>query len=185
MQRTSADRNLAAFLAFSFLVTLSSLSLSLVRFIRQSTLFCGLANKNKTQNARRRVWKGVNMYVCVCVFARFSAGQEVASSCAGHGPTPGCFSAAALGRFCFLNVFFEGSNFCFTFSSFHGINLNQQICGCFWRSRIWTDFFSFYLFALTYTQTRAHTMLFFFHTRSRSPLSPTMVVASSSRILMT
>lgn len=100
------------------------------------------------------------MYVCVCVFARFSAGQEVASSCAGHGPTPGCFSAAALGRFCFLIVFFEGSNF--FASSFHGINLNQQICGCFWRSRIWTDFFSFYLFALTYTQTRD--ALFFSHT---------------------
>lgn len=101
----------------------------------------------------------------VCVFARFSAGQEVASSCAGHRPTPGCCSAAALGRFCFLNVFFEGSNFCFTFSSFHGINLNQQICGCFWRSRIWTDFF-FLLFVCTHihTNTRAHDALFFSHT---------------------
>lgn len=98
----------------------------------------------------------------VCVFARFSAGQEVASSCAGHGPTPGCFSAAALGRFCFLNVFFEGSNFCFTFSSFHGINLNQQICGCFWRSRIWTDFFFPSICLHSHTHKHARTRCSFF-----------------------
>lgn len=110
VQRTSADRNLAAFHALSFLVALSSLSL--VRFIRQSTLFCGLANKNKTQNARRRVWKGVNMYVCVCVcsiLSRPGGGQFLCWPWSHSGLLFRCCFGALL----FFERFFRGQQFLF------------------------------------------------------------------------
>lgn len=83
----SLDLSFPPFLYPSELTLLRALSLSLY-------LTCGLANKNKTQNARRRggaeAGRGCEWVVCVrvCEGWIFSAGQEVASSCAGHGPSP-------------------------------------------------------------------------------------------------
>lgn len=81
---------------------------------------------------------GVSMNEGVCVFVNVlnSAGQEVASSGAGHGPSPWVVVAAV--SVAFQRSFWPELNFLFSFdsgcffASFQGISKFD----CFWRSRI-------------------------------------------------
>lgn len=134
-EEQSADRNLAAFRTLLLFLSLS-LDLSFPPFLYPSELTllralslslyltCGLANKNKTQNARRRggaeAGRGCEWVVCVrvCEGWIFSAGQEVASSCAGHGPSP-LGGLLLLEGFVAFNVLFSFSGRRF-FSFYYG-----------------------------------------------------------------